>query len=728
MRETGAAGGGVTVKNKTKGSVQEAVASSKSTGGAEGKLKVLFQNEDYIVVHKPFDVKMDGPGEHTLEKMVRNHLLEQILSHQHLLKGPVVAAAPAVPKLSISTLSSFVVRQKQQQEEEEGGRGIGQGSCNQSGVNDELEMDVANCSRVNDINDAENCNSNSNNTTNITNHHQQQALKIDDVKLHFVHQLDYATSGAMCLALNSEAAARGCCLFSQRLVQKRYVALVNGHVDVKGLLKKGVVDPVSVVRVGYGPAPSTGSSVPPHGQSKKGVVEIEQDKRGSGVGSPKKTKAGSTLSVDDKSFKSYIADTGDMYDFQIDYPIAPDVSGGSSSSKKILAGFKMCIGGSGDSENPGKESVTLVKVIKRGYIDVNKYLDANYSSNGSKPPTAKPPKTEKFIPVSLVQLTPFTGRRHQLRLHLQKIGHPIVGDYNYEKPYHDTYRMFLHAYYLYMPFKDIFAQLDGEGTAPRSLFYCRECVANKNNNPLSTPHTSLGGKGKKVSPKKKKNASGGVAHCFHFECANYHLRNSKHLGKNGQSAPSSARPSIAHNNYSRSSFHQLWVELGANGNYTAGVGLGRRNSHSKKRSFVVTANNIKTEDSAISNPETDSPASASAGNKKETLQSPMDVDGDSGARRRRRSSSRAFTPSPTRRRKISGGSSYSGKGSSDKTAMLRDEEDLSLSCANVKYLPHGGSRFESDRALVCIEVCALTDDFDIVITEEEKKAKQQTVR
>lgn len=35
---------------------------------------------------------------------------------------------------------------------------------------------------------------------------------------------------------------------------------------------------------------------------------------------------------------------------------------------------------------------------------------------------------------SLVELTPITGRSHQLRVHMQQLGHPILGDRFYGKP------------------------------------------------------------------------------------------------------------------------------------------------------------------------------------------------------------------------------------------------------------------------------------------------------
>jgi tRNA pseudouridine32 synthase / 23S rRNA pseudouridine746 synthase len=46
---------------------------------------------------------------------------------------------------------------------------------------------------------------------------------------------------------------------------------------------------------------------------------------------------------------------------------------------------------------------------------------------------------------SLCRLEPQTGRTHQLRVHLQHIGHPIVGDKLYGLPNDDAPRLMLHA-------------------------------------------------------------------------------------------------------------------------------------------------------------------------------------------------------------------------------------------------------------------------------------------
>jgi 23S rRNA pseudouridine1911/1915/1917 synthase len=48
---------------------------------------------------------------------------------------------------------------------------------------------------------------------------------------------------------------------------------------------------------------------------------------------------------------------------------------------------------------------------------------------------------------SLLELRPFTGRTHQLRVHLAFIGHPIMGDTKYGKD-RKSDRLYLHAQYL----------------------------------------------------------------------------------------------------------------------------------------------------------------------------------------------------------------------------------------------------------------------------------------
>lgn len=65
-----------------------------------------------------------------------------------------------------------------------------------------------------------------------------------------------------------------------------------------------------------------------------------------------------------------------------------------------------------------------------------------------------------------VELTPVTGRSHQLRVHMQAMGHPIIGDRFYadEKGKAASERLLLHAEYLAFPHPD--TQQEVEFTAP----------------------------------------------------------------------------------------------------------------------------------------------------------------------------------------------------------------------------------------------------------------------
>ncbi|MEM0909940.1 MAG: pseudouridine synthase [Pseudomonadota bacterium] len=58
--------------------------------------------------------------------------------------------------------------------------------------------------------------------------------------------------------------------------------------------------------------------------------------------------------------------------------------------------------------------------------------------------------TDKSEPYTLVELSPITGRSHQLRVHLNAIGHPILGDRLYAHPQalNMASRLCLHATYL----------------------------------------------------------------------------------------------------------------------------------------------------------------------------------------------------------------------------------------------------------------------------------------
>eukprot|EP00293_Proteomonas_sulcata_P001840 CAMPEP_0184325814 /NCGR_PEP_ID=MMETSP1049-20130417/142230_1 /TAXON_ID=77928 /ORGANISM="Proteomonas sulcata, Strain CCMP704" /LENGTH=141 /DNA_ID=CAMNT_0026647973 /DNA_START=1862 /DNA_END=2287 /DNA_ORIENTATION=- len=72
----------------------------------------------------------------------------------------------------------------------------------------------------------------------------------------------------------------------------------------------------------------------------------------------------------------------------------------------------------------GKACVTLLRILQKDYFQGR--------------------------PVSLVLLEPLTGRRHQLRVHMLALGHPIVGDATYTRDFQSP-RMMLHAWMLHFP-------------------------------------------------------------------------------------------------------------------------------------------------------------------------------------------------------------------------------------------------------------------------------------
>ena len=82
----------------------------------------------------------------------------------------------------------------------------------------------------------------------------------------------------------------------------------------------------------------------------------------------------------------------------------------------------------------GKPSTTLFERVDN--FKVASFVNENCTS-----------QTEN---ISLVRLTPVTGRSHQLRVHLASIGHAILGDRFYadEKVQAKSKRLCLHAYHL----------------------------------------------------------------------------------------------------------------------------------------------------------------------------------------------------------------------------------------------------------------------------------------
>lgn len=102
-----------------------------------------------------------------------------------------------------------------------------------------------------------------------------------------------------------------------------------------------------------------------------------------------------------------------------------------------------------------KTKKTYIAIVK-GHLDPSEaVIDMPIERNPKAPATfrvganGKEAKTrykvlEEGVKYSLVELTPETGRTHQLRVHLAKVGHPIVGDPLYGGAKYGD-RLYLHA-------------------------------------------------------------------------------------------------------------------------------------------------------------------------------------------------------------------------------------------------------------------------------------------
>lgn len=101
-----------------------------------------------------------------------------------------------------------------------------------------------------------------------------------------------------------------------------------------------------------------------------------------------------------------------------------------------------------------KTKKTYAAVVQGKFKEVEAIIDMPIERNPKKPQTfrvgsnGKPAQTAYKVVMegerlSLVELKPTTGRTHQLRVHLEQLGHPIVGDVLYGGRPAD--RLYLHA-------------------------------------------------------------------------------------------------------------------------------------------------------------------------------------------------------------------------------------------------------------------------------------------
>ncbi len=88
-------------------------------------------------------------------------------------------------------------------------------------------------------------------------------------------------------------------------------------------------------------------------------------------------------------------------------------------------------------------------------VDYNPLLDEKYGNIKVRPATTHYRALEYFDNATLLEVKPITGRTHQIRVHLQSIGHTIIGDTVYGAASKLIDRQALHAHSISFEFDDI---------------------------------------------------------------------------------------------------------------------------------------------------------------------------------------------------------------------------------------------------------------------------------
>lgn len=316
----------------------------------------------------------------------------------------------------------------------------------------------------------------------------------------WVHQLDYATSGCLCVALTRKAAAAASLAFEQRDVKKQYLALVYGHLDLdRWPLAEGAPE-----RIDYSVSKSVSNKHAPKApatwQDKARDASFDavwaalltelQRAHTEAAGSAEEAEDASLTALRDLAQKP-------REEFLRDARLR-------KALRKALRARGLCPDvpecGAGAGERPAKSARASsppppppafsapFRVASSSPDDIGRYADSDAAGGcflRIRVPVAEVPgdfrmevghegrpgkacETDLRVlergvyrgdPVTKVLLTPLTGRRHQLRVHCLAIGHPIVGDCTYadsgdgasQERAGRAERMMLHAYRLEVP-------------------------------------------------------------------------------------------------------------------------------------------------------------------------------------------------------------------------------------------------------------------------------------
>lgn len=310
----------------------------------------------------------------------------------------------------------------------------------------------------------------------------------------WVHQLDYATSGCLCVALHRKSAAAASLAFAQRDVRKQYLALVYGHLDLGHWpLQEGAPECIE-----YG-VPKTPSNK--HASHKRTATWQDQARDDSfdACWDALQAEVQSAEAETDTAVLASLRELAERprHEYLASAKlrkalrkvlrtrgVCPDVLESGKPAKRGL---------DSDSCEPidtanipkmqvfqvsSSSSSSVLRYVGNGPAGADEFLriripvaevDGDFRMEvGHAGRPGKAAETDMRVlsrtlyrgdPVTKVLLLPLTGRRHQLRVHCMAIGFPIVGDFTYasvgdtssQERTGRAERMMLHAYTLEVP-------------------------------------------------------------------------------------------------------------------------------------------------------------------------------------------------------------------------------------------------------------------------------------
>jgi 23S rRNA-/tRNA-specific pseudouridylate synthase len=328
-------------------------------------------------------------------------------------------------------------------------------------------------------------------------------IKVNET-MKWVHQLDYATSGVLCIALHRESASLASACFSNRETNKQYLAVLQGHINSK-------IYPSRNQRIihSYKASDNIPSKKFKKAESNDSwqyevmITGLTQDfELFQKLLSELSEKSSDTNTLTEKSSAREGVDKDVLLkelqlrsfeDFKNNFKLRkklrkllksygivnanrpssihiPDSSSNeqeletkSEVSPTVTAIIPSEVFTSNEEYiyRLNDEKIIITIPLKENLDDFRCYASLHHSNDNSRPCETEMDILEYGYycgePVTKVLFTPITGRRHQLRIHSLCLGHPIVGDgtYNTSTTCDSAYRMMLHAWKLHVPVKNL---------------------------------------------------------------------------------------------------------------------------------------------------------------------------------------------------------------------------------------------------------------------------------